>query len=324
MSKIRIGICGYGNLGRAAEEELKKNPDMELVAVFSRRDNLKIASNVPAVNIAKAEGWKDKIDVMLMCGGSAKDLPIQSPQMANIFNIVDSFDTHADIPTHLQNVDKSAKEGGKLALISMGWDPGLFSLMRLYFSTIIPNGSTYTFWGDGVSQGHSDAIRTIKGVKKAIQYTLPVPSAIEKVRRGEGENLTTRDKHTRLCYVVVEEGADKTDIERQIKEMPKYFSDYDTTVNFISEEEFVKNHSKLPHGGNVIHNGKTGIDNKQMMELTLKLDSNPEFTSSILIAFARAAYRLFQYGKTGARTIFDVPPALISPMNREDLIKKLV
>ena len=320
----RIGILGYGNLGKGVECAIKHNADMELVAVFTRRDpaGVKILTEgASVVNVADIEAWKDKIDVLIICGGSATDLPEMTPKYAKMFNVIDSFDTHANIPTHFANVDAAAKEGGKIAMISLGWDPGMFSVMRLYDTSILGNGSTYTFWGKGVSQGHSDAIRRVPGVKNGKQYTIPVPEALEAVRSGSNPELTTRQKHTRECFVVLEEGADAAAVENAIKTMPNYFADYDTTVHFISEEEFAANHSGIPHGGFVIHSGTTGWndENKHVIEYSLKLDSNPEFTSSVLIAFARAAKRLHDEGVTGCKTIFDIAPAYLSPMSGEEL-----
>lgn len=321
---IKIGIIGYGNLGRGVEAAVAQNPDMELVAVFTRRDpkTLAIATKSAEVaNVADVALWKDKIDVMILCGGSATDLPVQTPEFAKTFNVVDSFDTHAKIPEHFKNVDASAKAAGKVALISIGWDPGLFSLNRLYANAILTDGKDYTFWGRGVSQGHSDAVRRIKGVKNAKQYTVPVPAALEAVRKGETPELTTRQKHTRECFVVLEEGADAAAVEREIKTMPNYFADYDTTVNFISEAEFNAKHGAIPHGGMVIRSGKTGFDKKNthIIEYSLKLDSNPEFTSCVLVAYARAALRLNKEGATGCKTIFDVPPAYLSAKSGEEL-----
>ena len=294
---MRIGILGYGNLGRGVESAVRQNPDMELVAVFTRRnpEDLKIQTETAKVlNVSEIENWKDKIDVLILCGGSATDLPVQTPEYAKIFNVVDSFDTHAKIPEHFENVDKAAKQGGKVAVISVGWDPGLFSLNRMYANAILPDGNDYTFWGRGVSQGHSDAIRRIKGVKDAKQYTVPVEKAISAVKNGENPVLTTREKHVRECYVVLEDGADAEKIEQEIINMPNYFADYDTTVHFITEEELKKNHSGIPHGGFVLRSGVTGFnkDEKHLIEYSLKLDSNPGFTSSVLIAYARAAYKL--------------------------------
>lgn len=321
---IKIGIFGYGNLGRGTECAIRQNPDMELVAVFTRRDPGELKISTPSAKVVRAEEapqWKDKIDVMIICGGSATDLPKQSPELAKIFNIVDSFDTHAKIPEHFANVDKSAKEGGKVAVIAAGWDPGMFSLNRMYAEAILPEGIGYTFWGKGVSQGHSDAIRRIEGVKDARQYTIPVETALESVRNGEDPELTTRQKHTRECFVVLKDGADAEKIEREIKTMPNYFSDYDTTVNFISEEELKKNHSAIPHGGFVLRSGKTGLngENRHLIEYRLKLDSNPEFTSCVLVAYARAANRLSHEGASGARTVFDIAPAYLSPKSGEEL-----
>ena len=318
---IKIGICGYGNLGKAVESEIAKSNDMELVAIFTRRNpsELKIKSNTVVDNISNVENWKNKIDVMIMCGGSSTDLPEQVPEMAKLFNTVDSFDTHAKIPEFFSIVDKNAKENNHISTISVGWDPGMFSVMRLYANSILPNGFTYTFWGKGVSQGHSDAIRRIDGVKDARQYTIPVESAVERIRNGETPNFTTREKHLRECFVVLEDGVDKTKIEQEIKTMPNYFSDYDTTVHFISEEELKRNHSSLPHGGFVIHSGETGSGNKHIIEYNLKLDSNPEFTGSVLIAIARATYRMALEGMKGAKTIFDIPPIYLSNKSAEEL-----
>ncbi len=318
---IKIAIAGYGNLGKGVEKAIAQNPDMELVCVFTRRDpeSLKPASGVPAVALAEMEAWKDKVDVVVLCGGSATDLPKQTPQIAAMFNVIDSFDTHANIPVHFAAVDQAAKEAGKVAMISVGWDPGMFSLNRLYAESILRDGSTYTFWGKGVSQGHSDAIRRIAGVKRGIQYTVPVPEAIESVRRGENPELTTRQKHTRECFVVAEEGADKAAIENSIKTMKNYFDEYDTTVHFISEEEFEANHRTLPHGGFVMRSGVTGEGTKQLIEYSLTLGSNPEFTSCVLVAYARAIARLAAEGETGARTVFDIAPKYLSPLSDEDL-----
>ncbi len=321
---IRIGILGYGNLGRGIECAIRQNPDMELVAVFTRRDpaSVKILTETAQVcNVAEAEQWKDKIDVLILCGGSATDLPVQTPKYAKYFNVVDSFDTHAKIPQHFANVDAAAKESGKLGIISVGWDPGMFSLNRLYANAILPEGNDYTFWGKGVSQGHSDAIRRIEGVKNAKQYTIPVDAALEAVRAGENPVLTTRQKHTRECFVVLEEGADAARIEEEIKEMPNYFADYDTTVHFISEEELMAEHSGIPHGGMVLRSGVTGWnkENKHLIEYKLKLDSNPEFTSSVITAYARAAYRLAKEGQTGCKTVFDIAPAYLSAKSGEEL-----
>ncbi len=305
------------------------NPDMELSAVFTRRDPAEVSiltKEAAVCRVSEAEAWKGKIDVMILCGGSATDLPQQTPQYARYFNVVDSFDTHARIPEHFANVDQAAKENGTLGIISVGWDPGMFSLNRMYANAILPEGKDYTFWGKGVSQGHSDAIRRIAGVKNAKQYTIPVEHALEAVRAGENPALTTRQKHTRECFVVLEEGADPAKIEEEIKTMPNYFADYDTTVHFISEEELLKNHSGIPHGGFVIRSGKTGWEqeNSHVIEYSLKLDSNPEFTASVIAAYARAAYRLSQEGQTGCRTVFDIAPAYLSPKSGEELRKHLL
>lgn len=321
---IRIGILGYGNLGRGVEFAVKEQEDMELVAVFTRRDpaSVKIATeNVPVISASKAAEWKDKIDVLVLCGGSATDLPVQTPEFAKLFNVIDSFDTHARIPEHFAAVDAAAKSGGHVGIISVGWDPGLFSLARVYSSAILPDGKDYTFWGKGVSQGHSDAVRRIAGVKNAKQYTIPVDAALEAVRSGTNPELSTRQKHTRECFVVLEDGADAAKIENEIKTMPNYFSDYDTTVHFISEEEFKRDHSGLAHGGFVIRSGKTGKgkEHNHIIEFSLKLDSNPEFTTSVLIAYARAAYRLSVEGQTGCRTVLDIPPAYLSAQSPDEL-----
>ena len=326
---IRIGILGYGNLGRGVECAIKHNPDMELVAVFTRRapETVKILTETAAVySVNDAEKMKDKIDVLIICGGSATDLPKQTPEYAKMFNVIDSFDTHARIPEHFDAVDAAAKEGGHIGIISVGWDPGMFSLNRLYANAILTNGKDYTFWGKGVSQGHSDAIRRIDGVKDARQYTVPVESVLERIRNGETPELTTREKHTRECYVVAEEGADLARIEKEIVTMPNYFSDYDTTVHFISEEEMKRDHSTLPHGGFVIRNGKTGWnqENTHVIEYRLKLDSNPEFTSSVIVCCARAAFRMKQEGMSGCKTILDIPPAYLSAKSGEELRKNLL
>lgn len=326
---IRIGILGYGNLGRGVECAIKHNPDMELKAVFTRRDPsaVKILTETAKVyHIDEAEKMKDDIDVMILCGGSATDLPVQTPKYAQWFNVVDSFDTHAKIPEHYENVNEKATESGHVGIISVGWDPGMFSLNRMYANAILTNGKDYTFWGKGVSQGHSDAIRRIEGVKNAKQYTIPVESALESVRKGENPELTTRQKHTRECYVVTEEGADLAKIENEIKTMPNYFSDYDTTVHFISEEELKQNHAGIPHGGFVIRTGTTGWndENKHVIEYSLKLDSNPEFTSSVIVAYARAAYRLNKEGQRGCKTVFDVAPAYLSAVDGAELRKHLL
>ncbi len=321
---IKIGILGYGNLGRGVECAIKQNPDMELVAVFTRRnpESLSILTKEASVcSVSEAADWKDKIDVMILCGGSATDLPSQTPEFASMFNVVDSFDTHARIPEHFENVENAAKVAGKLGIISVGWDPGMFSLNRMYANAILPQGEDYTFWGKGVSQGHSDAIRRIEGVKDAKQYTIPVETALQAVRNGENPQLSTREKHTRECFVVLEEGADAKKVEEAIKTMPNYFADYDTTVHFISEEELKKNHSGIPHGGFVLRSGVTGWDgeHKHLIEYSLKLDSNPEFTASVIVAYARAAYRLHKEGQTGCKTVFDIAPAYLSAKSGEEL-----
>jgi len=321
---IRIGIFGYGNLGRGIENAVRQNSDMELVAVFTRRDPSTVATvsgAVPVYRADEAEKMTDKIDVMILCGGSATDLPAQTPKLASLFNVVDSFDTHAKIPQHFANVDAAAKAGGKVAMISVGWDPGMFSLNRLLAEAILPCGKDYTFWGKGVSQGHSDAIRRIEGVIDARQYTVPVENAVNAVRNGEMPSLTTREKHTRECYVVAEEGADLARIENEIKTMPNYFADYDTTVNFITIEELKRDHAGIPHGGKVIRTGKTGKneENTHVIEYSLKLDSNPEFTASVITAYARAVARLANEGAIGCKTVFDVPPAYLSPKTAEEL-----
>ena len=321
---IRIGVYGYGNIGRGVECALRQNDDMELVAVFTRRDpaSLKIATETAKVcHVSEIDDYLDKIDVMILCGGSATDLPVQTPELAKKFSVIDSFDTHARIPEHFANVDAKAKEGKKIAVISVGWDPGMFSLNRLYMNAILPNGNDYTFWGKGVSQGHSDAIRRIDGVVDARQYTVPVESAVQSVRNGENPTLTTRQKHTRECYVVVEDGADKQRIENEIKTMPNYFADYDTTVNFISLEELQRDHMGIPHGGSVIRSGFTGFDleTKHTIEYSLKLESNPEFTGSVLTAYARAAYRLNKNGECGCKTVFDIAPAQLIAQSGEEI-----
>lgn len=326
---IKIGIAGYGNIGRGVETALLDQKDMELAAVFTRRDpeTIKIITEgVPVISADRIKEWKDKLDVLILCGGSATDLPHQTPEYAQYFNVIDTFDTHAKIPTHFEAVDKVAKENGKVAMISVGWDPGLFSLARLYGNVILPDGEDYTFWGKGVSQGHSDAIRRIKGVKNAKQYTCPVESAIEAVRNGECPELTTRDKHTRECFVVLEQGADPDLVEKEIKTMPNYFAEYDTTVHFISEEEFKANHQGLAHGGFVFRTGKTGAkkENKHVIEFKLTLDSNPEFTTHVVAAYARAVARLAREGQTGCKTVFDIPPAYLSAKSDEELRKTLL
>ncbi|MGN0165943.1 MAG: diaminopimelate dehydrogenase [Lachnospiraceae bacterium] len=327
--KIKIGILGYGNLGRGVECAIKQNEDMELVAVFTRRnpDSVSVLSDTATVcNVKEIADWKDKIDVLILCGGSATDLPVQTPEMAKLFNVIDSFDTHARIPEHFENVDSAAKAAGKVGIISVGWDPGMFSLNRMYANAILPQGKDYTFWGKGVSQGHSDAIRRVEGVKNGKQYTIPVDAALKAVRAGENPELTTREKHTRECFVVLEEGADAAKVEAEIKNMPNYFSDYDTTVHFISEEELRANHSGIPHGGFVIRSGKTGLneENTHIIEYSLKLDSNPEFTASVIVAYARAAYRLSKEGQNGCKTVFDIAPAYLSSKSSEELRKSLL
>ena len=325
---MKIGIYGYGNLGRGVELAVRQNADMELAGVFTRRDpaSVKTITGVPVYAAADVNRFENEIDVMIICGGSASDLPEMTPALAKHFNVIDSFDTHARIPEHFANVDAAAAGSGHIALISAGWDPGLFSLARLLMNSVLPDGKDYTFWGRGVSQGHSDAIRRIPGVKDARQYTVPVEDALRRVRNGENPDLTTRQKHTRECYVVAEEGADKALIEKQIKEMPNYFADYDTTVTFISAEEMKLNHSELPHGGQVIRCGATGKDgaHKHVMEFSLKLDSNPEFTASVLVACARAVVRMNSRQIFGCKTLFDVPPADLSPIDPAEMRKKLL
>lgn len=326
---IKIGIMGYGNLGRGVECAVKHNPDMEVTAVFTRRNPADVTVLTPGAKVCHAEdaiSMKDEIDVMILCGGSATDLPVQTPGYARYFHVVDSFDTHAKIPQHFDAVDAAAKESGHVGIISVGWDPGMFSLNRLYAGAILPGGHDYTFWGRGVSQGHSDAIRRIEGVKDARQYTVPVEGALEAVRAGENPELTTRQKHTRECFVVAEDGADLKKIEETIVTMPNYFADYDTTVTFISEEELARDHKGIPHGGFVIRTGTTGWndENGNVIEYSLKLDSNPEFTSSVLVAYARAAYRFGQEGQSGCKTVFDVPPAYLSAQDGAELRKHLL
>ncbi|MCI8890608.1 MAG: diaminopimelate dehydrogenase [Eubacterium sp.] len=321
---IRIGILGYGNLGRGVECAVKQNEDMELAAVFTRRDPDSVqilTQNTPVYSIQEILDHKNEIDVLIICGGSATDLPVQTPEYVRDFNVVDSFDTHAKIPEHFANVDKAAKESGKIGMISIGWDPGMFSLNRVYANAILPDGKDETFWGKGVSQGHSDAIRRIDGVADARQYTIPVPSSLEAVRNGQALELSAREKHTRECFVVAKEGADTGRIEKEIKEMPNYFADYDTTVHFISQEELNQNHSGIPHGGFVIRNGKTGWNGEHghVIEYSLKLDSNPEFTSCVLVAYARAAYRMNLEGMSGCKTAFDVAPCYLCRQSNEEL-----
>ncbi len=326
---IRIGIFGYGNLGRGVECAIAQNSDLELVAVFTRRnpETVKILTEgVPVYHADTAKDMAGSIDVMILCGGSATDLPVQTPELAKYFNVVDSFDTHAKIPEHFENVDKAAKESGKVGIISVGWDPGMFSLNRLYSECILPDGNTYTFWGKGVSQGHSDAIRRIEGVIDARQYTIPVDAALNAVRSGKNPELTTREKHLRECFVVAEDGADKARIENEIKTMPNYFADYDTTVHFITKEELMRDHSGIPHGGFVIRSGKTGanLEHNHIIEYSLKLDSNPEFTASVIAAYARAAYRLNSEGVCGCKTVFDIAPAYLYAKSCEELRKNLL
>ena len=325
---IRIGIYGYGNLGRGVESAIAQNADMTLVGVFTRRDpaTVKTLTGAPVFHTDEALSMRGEIDVMILCGGSATDLPVQTPLLAEHFNVIDSFDTHARIPEHMAAVDAAAKRGGNVAVISVGWDPGLFSIARAYASAVLPEGEDYTFWGRGVSQGHSDAIRRIDGVLDARQYTVPIEDALTRVRSGEAPVLSAREKHTRECYVVAEAGADLARIEKEIKEMPNYFADYDTTVTFISPEELKKNHAALPHGGRVIRTGRTGLhkENRHTVEYSLSLDSNPEFTSSVLVAYARAAYRLAEREDAGCKTVLDIPPALLSALPYDELVKKLV
>lgn len=329
MNKIKIGIVGYGNIGRGVEQSIKRNDDMELTAVFTRRDPATVSIQTESAAVKHFDemvSMKDEIDVMILCGGSATDLPVIGPEVAASFNTIDSFDTHAKIPEYFAAMDNASKKGNKISIISVGWDPGMFSLNRLYAESILVQGSTYTFWGKGVSQGHSDAIRRIDGVKDAKQYTIPVESALEAVRAGKNPELTTRQKHTRECFVVLEDGADAAKVEQEIKTMPNYFADYDTTVHFISEEELKKNHSGIPHGGFVLRSGVTGWnkENKHLIEYSLKLDSNPEFTSSVLVAYARAAYRMAEQGQFGCKTVFDIPPAYLSSMSGEELRAKML
>ena len=324
---IRVGILGYGNLGKGVESAIAQNDDMELKAVFTRRNPENVKVRTAGVKVLQADElshMQDELDVLILCGGSATDLPVQTPQYASMYNVVDSFDTHARIPEHFAAVDAAAKKAGKVSLISCGWDPGMFSLNRLYANCVLPEGKDYTFWGKGVSQGHSDAVRRIEGVKDCRQYTIPVEKAVEAVRSGSNPELTTREKHTRECFVVAEKGADLAKIENEIKTMPNYFSDYDTTVHFITEEELKRDHNRLPHGGFVLRSGKTGWnkENHHIIEYSLKLDSNPEFTSSIIVAYARAAYKMNQEGQKGCKTVFDVAPAYLSAESGADLRKK--
>lgn len=326
---IRVGILGYGNLGKGVESAIAQNDDMELKAVFTRRNPENVKVRTAGVKVLQADElshMQDELDVLILCGGSATDLPVQTPQYASMYNVVDSFDTHARIPEHFAAVDAAAKKAGKVSLISCGWDPGMFSLNRLYANCVLPEGKDYTFWGKGVSQGHSDAVRRIEGVKDCRQYTIPVEKAVEAVRSGSNPELTTREKHTRECFVVAEEGADLAKIENEIKTMPNYFSDYDTTVHFIDEEEMKRDHSGLPHGGMVIRTGVTGMEkeHKHVIEYSLKLDSNPEFTSCVLTAYARAAYRMNQEGQKGCKTVFDVAPAYLSTLTPEEMRSALL
>lgn len=326
---IRIGILGYGNLGRGIECAIRQNEDMALAGVFTRRspESVSILSEgVGVYPVDEAKNMKAEIDVMILCGGSATDLPVQTPEYVKYFNVVDSFDTHAKIPQHFENVDKAAKESKKVGIISVGWDPGMFSLNRMIMSAVLSEGKDYTFWGKGVSQGHSDAIRRIEGVRDAKQYTIPVEEALSLVRSGSNPELTTRQKHTRECFVVLEEGADAAKVEAEIKNMPNYFADYDTTVNFISEEELRKNHSGIPHGGFVLRSGKTGWngENRHLIEYSLKLDSNPEFTASVILAYARAAYRLNCEGVSGCKTVFDIAPAYLSALSPEEIRRTML
>lgn len=328
MNKIRIGIVGYGNIGRGVEAAIRQNSDCELAGVFTRRDPASVKITTAGAKVYSVEelaSRKDDIDVCIICGGSATDLPRQTPELVKLFHVIDSFDTHAKIPEHFANVDAAARESGHVGIISVGWDPGMFSLNRLYGSAILPDGKDYTFWGRGVSQGHSDAIRRVEGVQDARQYTVPVESAVEAVRRGENPDLTTRQKHTRECYVVAKEGADRERIESEIVNMPNYFADYDTTVTFVTQEELDKNHKGIPHGGFVIRSGSTGDgSNKHIIEYRLQLDSNPEFTSSVLVAYARAAKRLADEGVSGCKTVFDIAPAYLSPKSGEELRAQLL
>ena len=325
---IKVGIVGYGNLGRGVECAIKQNPDMELFGVFSRRnpDSFSTLTGAKAYHIDDILNYKNEIDVLILCGGSATDLPVQTPELAKNFNVIDSFDTHARIPEHFENVDKEARAGGNIAIISIGWDPGMFSLNRLYAEAVLPDGKDYTFWGKGVSQGHSDAIRRGEGVLDAKQYTIPCDDALTKVRNGENPELSTRQKHTRECFVVLKDGADAEKVEKEIKEMPNYFADYDTIVHFITKEELDRDHSGIPHGGFVIRSGKTGLngENNHIIEYSLKLDSNPEFTSSVLVAYARAAVKMSDEGLSGCKTAFDVAPGYLSPHSAEDLRKRLL
>ncbi|TFL08794.1 diaminopimelate dehydrogenase [Pusillimonas caeni] len=325
-TKIKVGIAGYGNLGRGVESALAQTSDMELVGVFTRREpsQLKLLGGAPVHHIDDIGRHQGRIDVLILCGGSKNDLPEQGPALAALFNTVDSFDTHAKVPEYFEAVNQSAEPAGNTAIISVGWDPGLFSLNRLFGEAVLPAGATYTFWGKGLSQGHSDAVRRVPGVKGGVQYTLPVPEAVERVRSGELPELSTREKHKRECYVVLEEGAEAASVEQAIVTMPDYFADYDTTVNFIDEETLRRDHAAMPHGGFVIRSGTTGTGNTQVVEYSLKLQSNPEFTASVLVAYARAAHRLNQMGQAGAKSVFDVPPGLLSPKSAAQLRKELL
>ncbi len=325
--RIRVAIAGYGNLGRGVEAALAQNPDMRLVGVFSRRDPVSVSlldSSVPVYAMADIEQYQDEVDVMILCGGSKSDLPEQGPYLAQFFNTVDSFDTHAKVPEYYAALDQSARDAGRVALLSVGWDPGLFSLNRLYGEAILPEGETYTFWGKGLSQGHSDAVRRVSGVKSAVQYTLPSEEAMARVRKGEQPQLTTREKHTRECFVVLEDHADADAVRNSIVTMPDYFADYDTVVHFIDQDTFNKEHSSMPHGGFVIRSGNTGVDTKQTIEYSLALGSNPEFTSSVLVAYARAVHRLARLNDIGAKTVFDIAPGLLSPKSPAQLRKELL
>lgn len=326
---MKIGILGYGNLGRGVECAIRQNDDMELAAVFTRRNPKDVTILTETAEIVCAKeiaAWKDRIDVLILCGGSATDLPVQTPEMAGMFNVVDSFDTHARIPEHFKKVDEAARAAGRVAVISSGWDPGMFSLARMYANAVLPNGTDYTFWGKGVSQGHSDAIRRVEGVLDGKQYTIPVQEALDAVRAGENPELTTRQKHIRECFVVLKEGADPAKVEEEIKTMPNYFADYNTVVHFISKEELQAQHAGIPHGGFVFRSGKTGWneENSHIIEYSLKLDSNPEFTASVVAAYARAAYRMYQEGATGCKTVFDIAPAYLSAYSGEELRAKLL
>jgi len=325
-SNIKVGIVGYGNLGKGVQKAIGQNPDLELVAIFTRRDPQQMpeVSGVRFEHISAAEQYIGKIDVMILCGGSATDLPEQTPQIARLFNTVDSFDTHAKIPEFFEQVNEAAQAGGHVSVISTGWDPGLFSMNRLLAQSILPEGHDYTFWGKGVSQGHSDAIRRVPGVKAGVQYTIPVQEVIDDIRSGSTPELTTREKHIRACYVVAEEGADQEQIRQTIISMPNYFADYDTTVTFITQEELDAEHSGMPHGGFVIRSGVTGNGSRQIIEFGLKLDSNPEFTASVLVAYARAAFRLSGEGQQGAKTVFDIPLGYLSPKSAEELRRELL